>query len=51
LDVAERVVEFALFFRHHARFARLRDKKESVSLVWAIREAECGDWEILTSAF
>jgi hypothetical protein len=25
-----------------------RDKKESVSLVWAIREAECGDWEILT---
>ena len=26
----------------------LRDKKESVSLVWAIREAECGDWEILT---
>ena len=25
-------------------------KAESVSLVWAIREAECGDWEILTSA-
>jgi hypothetical protein len=24
-------------------------KKESVSLVWANREAECGEWEILTS--
>ena len=26
----------------------LRDKKESVSVAWAIREAECGDWEIRT---
>ena len=27
----------------------LRDKKESVSLVWAIAEAECVGWEIRTS--
>jgi hypothetical protein len=25
-------------------------KKKSVSLVWAIREAESGDWEILTQS-
>jgi hypothetical protein len=24
------------------------DKKESVSLVWAFREAVCGKWEIRT---
>jgi hypothetical protein len=25
------------------------DTKESVSLVWAIAEAECGQWELLTT--
>ena len=27
----------------------MRDKKESISLVWVIREAECGGWEKRTS--